>query len=142
MAEPLHDHLRAKGVKLVLNDGVKGFAKNSASGDGLEVTSGSGVKIACDIVVMAIGVRPETKLAKEANIELGKLGGIKVDDSMRTSDPNIWACGDCVEVRDVITGEMALIPLAGPANRQVGAASRACAACAEGVKGRGWRVDR
>ena len=68
--------------------------------------------------VQSIGVRPETGLAKDAGLELGKRGGIKVDDGMRTSDPCIFAVGDAVEVKDWVTGEHALIPLAGPANRQ------------------------
>ncbi len=63
-------------------------------------------------------MRPETKLAKEAGLELGQRGGIKVDESMRTSDSSIYAVGDAVEVRDWVTGEQTLIPLAGPANRQ------------------------
>ena len=68
--------------------------------------------------LQAIGVRPETHLAKEAGLDLGSRGGIKVDPSMRTSDPSIWAVGDAVEVKDLVTGEWTLIPLAGPANRQ------------------------
>ena len=65
-----------------------------------------------------IGVRPEVGLAKAAGLELGGRGGIKVDEHMRTSDPHIWAVGDAVEVRDWVTDKPALIPLAGPANRQ------------------------
>ena len=78
----------------------------------------SGVTLSCGLVVMATGVRPETRLASEAGLELGPTGGILVDEAMRTSDPAIWAAGDAVEVRDFVTGEPALLPLAGPANRQ------------------------
>ena len=69
-------------------------------------------------MILAIGVRPETALAKMAGIEIGKLGGMRVDEQMRTSNPDIFAVGDAVEVKDFVTGEWALIPLAGPANRQ------------------------
>jgi hypothetical protein len=69
-------------------------------------------------VVLAIGVKPETSLAKSAGLEIGSKGGIRVDESMRTSDPHIWAVGDAVEVRDCVTGEWSFLPLAGPASRQ------------------------
>lgn len=68
--------------------------------------------------LQSIGVRPETQLARDAGLELGKRGGIRVDEHMRTSDPHVYAVGDAVEVRDWVTGEWTLIPLAGPANRQ------------------------
>ncbi len=71
-----------------------------------------------DLVLLAIGVRPESSLARAAGLEIGELGGIRVDDQMRTSDPRIWAVGDAVEVKDVVTGHWCLVPLAGPANRQ------------------------
>ena len=71
-----------------------------------------------EVVILAIGVRPETALAKAAGLEIGERGGIRVDDQMHTSDPDIFAVGDAIEVKDVITGEWSLIPLAGPANRQ------------------------
>ena len=71
-----------------------------------------------EIVILAIGVKPETELAKMAGIEIGKRGGFKVDDQMQTSNPDIFAVGDAVEVKDFVTGEWTLIPLAGPANRQ------------------------
>uniref|UniRef100_A0A7S4NPN9 Rhodanese domain-containing protein n=1 Tax=Guillardia theta TaxID=55529 RepID=A0A7S4NPN9_GUITH len=115
MAEILHEHCKAKGVNLCLGDGVAGFYKTDT---GLEVATQSGARYPCEVAILGIGVRPETKLAKEAGLELGKLGGIKVDEQMRTSDPNIWAVGDAVEVKDFVTGQMALVPLAGPANRQ------------------------
>lgn len=116
MVQPAHEVLQAKGVELCLGDGVAGFAE--AAGGGLEVSTSSGRKIPADMAMLVIGVRPETKLAKEAGLELGQRGGIRVDEGMRTSDPHIYAVGDAVEVRDWVTGEYTLIPLAGPANRQ------------------------
>ncbi|MCK7538448.1 MAG: FAD-dependent oxidoreductase [Marinilabiliales bacterium] len=71
-----------------------------------------------DIVIMAIGVKPELELAKMAGIKVGELGGIRVNEHMVTSDPDILAVGDAVEVKDFVTGKWTLIPLAGPANRQ------------------------
>ena len=104
------------GVRLELNDGVAGF-EQSADG-ALVVLTASGKRLPADIVILAIGVRPETALAKMAGIEIGQRGGIRVDEQMRTSDPDIFAVGDAVEVRDFVTGQWTLIPLAGPANRQ------------------------
>jgi NADPH-dependent 2,4-dienoyl-CoA reductase/sulfur reductase-like enzyme/rhodanese-related sulfurtransferase len=109
-------HLEKNGVRLALNDAVAGF-KQTASGS-LEVLTKSGKAHPADIVILAIGVRPETSLAKMAGLEIGQRGGIRVDEQMRTSDPDIFAVGDAVEVKDFVTGEWSLIPLAGPANRQ------------------------
>ncbi len=109
-------HLEKNGVRLALNDAVAGF-KQTAGGS-LEVLTKSGKTYPADIVILAIGVRPETELAKMAGIEIGQRGGIRVDEQMRTSDPDIFAVGDAVEVKDFVTGEWSLIPLAGPANRQ------------------------
>ena len=109
-------HLEKHGVKLALGDAVAGF-KQTANGS-LEVGTKSGKAYPADIVILAIGVRPETQLAKAAGIEIGQRGGIRVDEHMRTSDPAICAVGDAVEVSDFVTGEWSLIPLAGPANRQ------------------------
>lgn len=115
MADPVAEHLRAKGVRLCLGDGVAAFEEEAT---GLRVKTQSGESFPADIVILAIGVRPETQLAQAAGLELGQLGGIKVDAQMRTSDPQVWAVGDAVEVEDLITKTPALIPLAGPANRQ------------------------
>jgi NADPH-dependent 2,4-dienoyl-CoA reductase/sulfur reductase-like enzyme/rhodanese-related sulfurtransferase len=104
------------GVRLELNDGVAGFQK--VADDSLEVLTSSGKKHPADIVILAIGVRPEIELAKMAGIEIGQRGGIRVDEHMRTTNPDIFAVGDAVEVRDFVTGQWTLIPLAGPANRQ------------------------
>ena len=115
-AHVVESYMQKHGVGLVLDDGVTGF-KQVASG-GIEVETQSGKTYTADIVILALGVRPDTTLAKAVGLEIGKRGGIHVDDQMRTSDPNIFAVGDAVEVKDFVTGEMSLIALAGPANRQ------------------------
>ncbi|MBY6198042.1 FAD-dependent oxidoreductase [Vibrio hangzhouensis] len=84
----------------------------------LELTLNNGDKLNTDILIMAIGVRPETKLAQEAGLQLGELGGIYTNDAMQTSDPYIYAVGDAIEDRDFVTGKAGFVPLAGPANRQ------------------------
>ena len=89
-------------MKLALNDGVAGFAQ--VDGGALEVQTKSGKKYPADIVILAIGVRPDTKLAKTAGLEIGERGGIRVDEHMRTSDPDIFAVGDAIEVKDFATG--------------------------------------
>ena len=116
MARLVERYLTKHGVKVELSDGVAGFRKTEAGS--LEVLTDSGKVHPADIVILAIGVRPETALAKMAGIEIGKLGGMRVDEHMRTSNPDIFAVGDAVEVKNFVTGEWALIPLAGPANRQ------------------------
>ena len=78
----------------------------------------SGQRLPADSVVLGLGVKPEVGLAREAGLEIGKLGGIRVNEHLQTSDPHIWAVGDAIEVRDGVTGQWALIALAGPANRQ------------------------
>jgi NADPH-dependent 2,4-dienoyl-CoA reductase/sulfur reductase-like enzyme/rhodanese-related sulfurtransferase len=116
MAAPLARHLAAKGVALRLGDGLAGV--EAAAGGSLAVLAESGARLPADLVMLAIGVRPETGLARDAGLALGPRGGIAVDERMRTSDPHVWAVGDAVEVRDVVTGQEAIVPLAGPANRQ------------------------
>ncbi len=116
MALVVKRYMEKHGVKVELNDGVAGF-RNSKDGM-IEVLTESGKVYPAEIVILAIGVKPETELAKMAGLELGKRGGFKVDDQMRTSNPDIFAVGDAVEVKDFVTGEWTLIPLAGPANRQ------------------------
>jgi NADPH-dependent 2,4-dienoyl-CoA reductase/sulfur reductase-like enzyme/rhodanese-related sulfurtransferase len=108
--------LEQNGVRVELSDGVAGF-KQAANG-ALEVQTESGKVHPADIVILAIGVKPENALAKMAGLEIGKRGGFRVDEHMRTSNPDIFAVGDAVEVKDFVTGEWTLIPLAGPANRQ------------------------
>jgi NADPH-dependent 2,4-dienoyl-CoA reductase/sulfur reductase-like enzyme/rhodanese-related sulfurtransferase len=116
MAKIVERYLTKNRVKLELNDGVAGFQKSPEGA--LEVLTTSGKRHQADIVILAIGVRPETTLAKLAGLEIGQRGGIRVDEHMRTSQPDIFAVGDAVEVKDFVTGQWMLIPLAGPANRQ------------------------
>jgi NADPH-dependent 2,4-dienoyl-CoA reductase/sulfur reductase-like enzyme/rhodanese-related sulfurtransferase len=116
MAEYAKQRLESRGVSLVLADAVEKFGQGSNGG--LIVHTRSGKAYEADLVVLAIGVRPETMLARDTGLELGERGGIRVDSQMRTSDPRIWAVGDAVEVRNCVTGQWELIPLAGPANRQ------------------------
>ncbi|MDH4068032.1 MAG: FAD-dependent oxidoreductase [Dehalococcoidia bacterium] len=117
MAVPIQEHLIANGVSLRLGDSVAGFEQNP-EGNTISVITRSGGRYVCDMVLLAIGVRPEVTLAKDAGLEIGRLGGIRVDDQMRTTDERIWAVGDAVEVRDFVGGEWSLFPLAGVANRQ------------------------
>jgi len=116
MARLVERYMVKHGARVELNDGVAGF-RQSEDGS-LEVLASSGKVHPADIVILAIGVRPETALAKMAGIEIGQRGGIRVDEQMRTSDPDIFAVGDAVEVRDFVTGQWSLVALAGPANRQ------------------------
>ncbi len=116
IAEYAKQRLESRGVTLALADAVSEFGQGNNGG--LSVHTKSGKTYEADLVVLAIGVRPETALAREAGLELGERGGIRVDSQMRTSDPRIWAVGDAVEVRNRVTGQWELIPLAGPANRQ------------------------
>jgi NADPH-dependent 2,4-dienoyl-CoA reductase/sulfur reductase-like enzyme/rhodanese-related sulfurtransferase len=116
MALLVERYMVKHGIRVELNDGVAGFAP--AEDGALEVLTSSGRKHPADVVILAIGVRPETALAKMAGLEIGQRGGIRVDEHMRTSDPDIFAVGDAVEVKDFVTGQWTLIPLAGPANRQ------------------------
>jgi NADPH-dependent 2,4-dienoyl-CoA reductase/sulfur reductase-like enzyme/rhodanese-related sulfurtransferase len=116
MARLVERYMRKYGIKVELGDGVAGFRKSEDNA--LEVLTESGKVYPADVVIMAIGVKPELALAKMAGIEIGKLGGMRVDDQMRTSDPDIFAVGDAVEVKNFVTGQWGLIPLAGPANRQ------------------------
>ena len=116
MAEFVHQRLKTREVRLQLGDAVAAFETGAEAA--LTVRTQKGLVFPADLVILAIGVRPETTLARKAGLEIGKRGGIHVDDQMRTSDPNIWAVGDAVEIRSVITGVPELIPLAGPANRQ------------------------
>ncbi|MGB9495081.1 MAG: FAD-dependent oxidoreductase [Azonexus sp.] len=116
IARIVEGYVERHGIRLALNDGVAGFQKTD---DGtLEVLTKSGKTHPADIVILALGVRPDTALAKTAGLEIGQRGGIRVDEQMRTSNPDIFAVGDAVEVRDFVTGEWSLIALAGPANRQ------------------------
>lgn len=103
------NEMKAKGVELILSDGVKKFDENT-------IILNSGRVVEFDIVIMAIGVKPEIELAKSAGLETRR--GIVVNDRMETSNPDIYAAGDSIEVKDFVTDDYTLIPLAGPANRQ------------------------
>ncbi len=115
MASLLHNHLREQGVELLLKADVTGFEETS---DAIVTALADGRVLESDLVMLSIGVAPESTLAREAGLELGLRGSIKVDAAMRTSDPDIYAVGDAVEVTNVVTGSPALIALAGPANKQ------------------------
>ena len=115
MAAIAHAHMRDKSVELYLDDKVEHFEDRP---DHSIVFLASGKRIQADIIILSIGVRPEVKLARDAGLELGAVGGIKVDEHLQTSDPDIFAVGDAIEVVNKISGKQALIPLAGPANRQ------------------------
>ena len=114
MACDVHRYLKEKGVGLILQNGVQSIREEDGA---LRLTLSDG-EIDTDLVIMAVGVRPDTALAKEAGLELNRRGAIVVDEHMLTSDPDIYAVGDAVEVTDFVTGEKAYIPLAGPANKQ------------------------
>jgi CoA-disulfide reductase len=113
MASILHTHLKEKGVHLILENGVQSFAEQ-----GKKVVLSDGTEIQTDMTILSIGVRPENELAKTAGLELGERGGIVINEYLQTSNEDIYAVGDAVEVVDYINGTKAMIPLAGPANRQ------------------------
>lgn len=115
MAALVRDELIRHGVRVLLETSVTGIAR---AGEGVSVTLSTGEAVACGLVVLAIGVKPEVGLARQAGLDLGATGGIVVDEHMRTSDASIYAVGDAVEVSHLVGGGKALIPLAGPANRQ------------------------
>jgi NADPH-dependent 2,4-dienoyl-CoA reductase/sulfur reductase-like enzyme/rhodanese-related sulfurtransferase len=115
MTTPIAEELASQGVKLVLGQTAEAFESTS---DGLLVRLQSGMCLPAQLVVLGIGVRPENQLAAVAGLEIGPRGGIQVDDFLRTSDPDIYAVGDAIEVKDFVTGLPAQVPLAGPANRQ------------------------
>ncbi len=114
MAADVHNHIRSKGVNLILKDGVKEIQN---SGNKLKVLLGTG-EITADMVIMSVGVRPESSLAVEAGLSVNSRGAILVNEHMQTSDEDIYAVGDAIEIKDFVTGEAGYIPLAGPANKQ------------------------
>ncbi|MFC4387087.1 CoA-disulfide reductase [Gracilibacillus marinus] len=113
MAAIVHEHLFEHGIQLLLKDGVKAFHEN-----GQKIELNSGKIIGQDIVILSIGVKPESKLAKEANIAVHERGGILVNEYFETSQKDIYAIGDAIVINDYIAKEETFIPLAGPANRQ------------------------
>lgn len=115
MSQGIHAHLREKNVNLILGDGVDHFAEHNNQ---TQVVLKSGTQLNVDLVILSIGIKAQSNLAKVADLKLNQRGGIVVDEYMLTSDPNIYALGDAVEVQHFITKEQTMIPLAGPANRQ------------------------
>ena len=115
MAQILHENINENDVSLYLGDGVTSFER---TGEKIIVTLASRKTITVDFVILSIGVRPNSQLAREAGLELNQRGGIKVDRSLQTSYPGIWAVGDVIEVEEFVTGKPTMIPLAGPANKQ------------------------
>lgn len=116
MTTPILERLRAKGVEVLLSDSAESFTP--AGADGLHVGLKSGRQLTAQLVVLGVGVRPENGLAVAAGLEVGPRGGIRVTPQMQTSDPDIYAVGDVVEIRDFVTDQPTQVPLAGPANRQ------------------------
>ena len=120
MAELLHENLTANGVRLVLGDGVSSFERKNGH---TVIRLGSGKTVEADLVLLSIGVRPNSSLAKEAGITLNPRGGIVVDSHLRTSADHVYAVGDVIEVEHYVLGTRTMIPLAGPANKE----ARICA---------------
>lgn len=115
MTAPIGETLLAKGVTLLLGQSAEGFEDTP---DGIVVRLKSGQRLPAQMVILGVGVRPENKLAVDAGLEVGPRGGIRVNDQLQTSDPNIYAVGDAIEVKDAVLGDSTQVPLAGPANRQ------------------------
>jgi len=116
MAQLIQAHLDEKGVRLLLGQPLKSIG-SGAGGDG-EVIIGSGFRVPCDMVILAIGVRPDVELARRAGVDIGPTGAVSVDDETRTSLPHIFAAGDCAEAMHLITGKTAYMPMATVANKQ------------------------
>lgn len=115
ITSPIADHLVDKGVSLLLGQSAEAFEMTP---DGLMVHLKSGQRLAAQLVILGVGVRPENKLAVDAGLEVGPRGGIRVNEHLQTNDPDVYAVGDAIEVRDFVTGLPTQVPLAGPANRQ------------------------
>lgn len=115
MTTPIAQELASKGVSLLLGQSADAFEQGP---DGLTVRLKSGQRLPAQLVVLGVGVRPENKLAVEAGLEVGPRGGVRVNEQLQTSDPDIYAVGDAIEIKDFVTGEPTQVPLAGPANRQ------------------------
>lgn len=115
MSQLLHENMHMNQVDLILGDGVSNFTNNN---DTTTITLQSGKQVNADFVILSIGVRPNSSLAKDAGLSLNKKGGIVVDETLLTSDPNIYAIGDVIEVEEFVSKNRTMIPLAGPANKQ------------------------
>ena len=132
MAQLLHENLGQNGVKLHLSDGVSTFENKEKS---VLIHLTSGAQVESELVILSIGVRPNSQLAKEAGLELNARGGVVTDATLKTSDPNIYAVGDVTQVEDFISKQPTMIPLAGPANKQGRIAANNIAGSAEEYKG-------
>jgi NADPH-dependent 2,4-dienoyl-CoA reductase/sulfur reductase-like enzyme len=130
MAAIVHQHLKAKGVELYLSDSVAAFERQDSK---IVVRLKSGKDLPADMVLLSIGVKPDTKLAKEAGLELDQRGAILVDQGMRTSDPFIYAVGDAVACVSPLTGKATAVPLAGPANKEARIVADTIVASASGA---------
>ena len=115
MTTPIVQELAAKGVTLLLGQSAESLKQTAV---GLEVCLISGQRLPAQLVIFGVGVRPENKLAIDADLEVGPRGGIRVNEYLQTSDQNIYAVGDAIEVKDFVSGDRTQVPLAGPANRQ------------------------
>ena len=115
MTTPIVQELAKRGVTLLLGQAAEAVEQTA---NGLTVSLNSGQRLPAQLVIFGVGVRPENKLAVDAGLEVGPRGGIRVNDHLQTSDPNIYAVGDAIEVKDVVSGDQTQVPLAGPANRQ------------------------
>lgn len=115
MTTPILEALARKGVAVLLGQSADGFEQTPA---GIQVRLKSGRQLHAQLVILGVGVRPENKLAVDAGLEVGPRGGIRVNEYLQTSDPDIYAVGDAIEVQDFVSGDPTQVPLAGPANRQ------------------------
>lgn len=115
MAALVHQHLKAKNVEFYLGEQVTGFAQ---ANDAVNIKLKSGIEIQADFVMLSIGIKPETKLARACGLEIGETGGIRVNGYLQSSDPDIYAVGDAIETIDPVFKLPRLVPLAGPANKQ------------------------
>lgn len=115
MANLIHENMEMNGVKLILGDGVDKFETGCET---TTITLSSGKTVEADLIILSIGIKPNSELAKEAGIKVNQRGGILVDEHLKTSDENIYAVGDVIEVKGFVDGVQTMIPLAGPANKQ------------------------
>lgn len=118
MAQILHKHMMAKGVNLQLSNGVQSFEPNPINDFRTDVLLQDGTRVESDIIILAIGIKPNGELGTNAGLEMNQRGGIVVDASLKTSDENIYALGDAIQVKDYVNGVETMVPLAGPANKQ------------------------